>query len=68
MSHTVILPKLWDDCPSWWHNLASKAYYDIQAALAEYNAHYIGFDNPAPDTRIVFGTEQDYTMFLLRWA
>lgn len=67
MSHTVILPKLWDDCPSWWHNLYNRTG-TMKAALAEYNAHLVGFNESAPDTRIVFDTEQDYVMFLLRWA
>lgn len=67
MSVTVIIPKHWRDCPSWWYNLVNRTG-TMEAALAEYNAYAIGFNDPAPDTRIVFGTEQDYTMFLLRWA
>ena len=67
MSVTVILPKHWDDCPSWWHNLVNRDG-TMKAALAEYNAHSIGFNEPAPDLLVVFGTEQDYAAFLLRWS
>ena len=64
---TIILPKLWDECPSWWFNLVRRSG-TMEAALAEYNARAIGFNEPAPDTRVVFDTEQDYTAFLLRWS
>ena len=67
MSVTVILPKAWRDCPSWWYNLVNRSG-TMKAALAEYNAYCIGFNEPAPDMQVVFGTEQDYAAFLLRWS
>jgi hypothetical protein len=68
--YTEPLPHLWDECPSWWHNIVdyNHGVLGLNKLLTEYGAFCHGIDTPALSTFVEFQTEEDFTMFLLRWS
>ena len=61
----VALPVLFVDCPMWWQNLVRQHGIPVlvEAVFAEYDAT-VNWEL----TRLIFNTEEQYLMFLLRWS
>lgn len=69
MEYRITLPKNFEDCPIWWKNIVQeRGVFGVKAVLLKHDAYAVGIYEPAPKTTVVFPSEQDFTLFLLRWS
>ena len=69
MEYRITLPKEYADCPKWWRDILwDHGVYAVETILIPYKAYVMGITEWAPETVVVFPSEQAYTMFLLKWS
>ena len=58
----------------WWENFLNQrengwdSFADLDAELAKYNARFVRYIETDASNQVEFKSEEDMTLFLMRWA